>query len=91
MPFRREAAMTTPSERTRNILQAGAFLKELGADTSLPERVRDEANRLLRHYPTIGDVKTLAMIEVNSIGSNILTPQFDPQWCEGYHLGPHIL
>jgi hypothetical protein len=81
--------MTTSSERTRNILQAGAFLKELCADTSLPECVRDEANRLLRHYPTIRDVQTLAIIEAASMGSNVLTPQFDPQWCESYRLGPH--
>ena len=81
--------MTTPSERTRNILQAGAFLKELRADKSMPERIRNEANRLLRHYPTARDVQTLAMIEANSMGSTILTPQFDPEWCEGYHLGLH--
>jgi len=81
--------MTTPSERTRNILQAGAFLKEVRADASLPQRVRNEANRLLRHYPTTKDVEMLAMIEANSIGSNFLTPQLDPAWYESYHLGPH--
>ncbi|MDE2257320.1 MAG: hypothetical protein KGK05_06110 [Xanthomonadaceae bacterium] len=81
--------MTTPSERTRNILQAGAYLKELRADRSLPERVRNEANRLLRHYPTVSDVQMLAMIEAKFMGSNLLTPQFDRGWCGSYPLGPH--
>jgi hypothetical protein len=81
--------MTTLNERTRNILQTGAFLKALRADTSLPERVRNEANRLLRHYPTVGDVQMLAQIEANSMGSNLLTAQFDPEWCDSHHLGPH--
>jgi len=69
--------MTTPSERTRNILQAGAFLKELRADLTLPERVREEANRLLRHYATVTDVQILAMIESGAMGSNLLS-QLDP-------------
>lgn len=42
-----ECGWHMPDERTRNLLQAGAFLKELHADQSLPERVRDEAHRLL--------------------------------------------
>lgn len=81
--------MTTPSERTRNILQAGAFLKELREDLALPERIRNEANRLLRHYPTVADVQTLAMIETNFMGSNILTTRFEPEWFGSYDHGPH--
>jgi len=71
--------MTTPNERTRNLLQAGAFLKELRADQAMPEHVRNEAHRLLRHYPTVGNVQLLAQIEARFIGSNLLTPQFDPR------------
>jgi hypothetical protein len=85
-----EAVMTIPSERTRNILQAGAFLKELCADLTLPERIRKEANRLLRHYPTVTDVQTLAMIESSAMGSNILSPRLDPDWCDSYRFGPHV-
>jgi len=81
--------MTTPSERTRNILQAGAFLKELRADLTLPERVREEANRLLRHYPTVTDVQILAMIESGAMGSNLLS-QLNPDWCDSYRFGPHV-
>lgn len=82
--------MTTPSERTRNLLQAGVFLKELRAGPSPPERVRKEAHRLLRHFPTVGDLHTLALIEASSLGSNILTSPFDAAWCEGYRFGPHV-
>ncbi|MCC4622716.1 hypothetical protein LL965_22785 [Xanthomonas cassavae CFBP 4642] len=45
--------MTLPDERTRNVLQAGAFLKELAGNKAVPEEVRQEAYRLLRHYPTL--------------------------------------
>ena len=68
--------MTTARERTKNLLQAGAFLIELRTDESLPERIRYEANRLLRHYPTAGEIQTLALMEARSMGSNLLTLQF---------------
>jgi len=41
--------MPTPRERTRNLLQVGAFLRELEADKRLPKAIRNEARRLLRH------------------------------------------
>lgn len=40
--------MPTPNERTRKLIQTGAFLKELRADESLPEAIHNEARRLLR-------------------------------------------
>ena len=43
--------MTTPDERRRTLVQTGAFLKEMRGNRSLPEEVRQEAHRLLRHYP----------------------------------------
>jgi predicted protein tyrosine phosphatase len=61
--------VTTQDERTRNLLQAGAFLKELQADASLPESVRNEARRLLRHYPTVADIQLLAKVEKRMSGS----------------------
>lgn len=81
--------MTMPDERTRNLLQAGAFLKELRADEALPEPIRREANRLLRHFPTLGDVRMLAMLEKRFMGSNYLTPDFEDGWFEDYRFGPH--
>lgn len=82
--------MTTPSERTRNLLQAGAFLKELRGDASMPKHVRDEASRLLRHYPTAGDLQLLAQVEARSnAGSHLLTPEFGDDWLEDYRFGAH--
>ncbi|WP_369538106.1 BPSL0761 family protein [Leptothrix discophora] len=46
--------MTTPDERTRAVMQTRDFLQELAgqsADPCIPEFVRREAHRLLRHYP----------------------------------------
>ena len=40
-----EDAGTMPRERTRNLMQAGAFLRELSANTTLPKAVRAEAYR----------------------------------------------
>lgn len=81
--------MTMPDERTRNVLQAGAFLKELRADQSLPEHIRNEANRLLRHYPTISDIRLLAQMEARFLGSNLLTSEFDADWFKDYRFGAH--
>lgn len=47
--------MTTPAERTRAVLQTQAFLQELtdpSLTPNLPSAIREEARRLLRHYPT---------------------------------------
>lgn len=46
--------MTTPDERTRAILHTKDLLVELlSAEQApnVPEAIRDEARRLLRHYP----------------------------------------
>lgn len=43
--------MTMPCERTQSIVQTGEFLGELSRDQTLPEAVRQQAKRLLRHYP----------------------------------------
>ena len=76
--------MTTPSERTRNLVQAGALLKEIRADESLPEELRKEANRLLRHYPTVAELQMLAR------DCNMLTSDLDPSWLSGNRFGAHM-
>ena len=51
--------MTIPVERTHAVLNTEAFLYRLldPADTPrVPSRVRDEARRLLRHYPSENDM-----------------------------------
>lgn len=88
--------MTMPSERTRNLLQAGAFLKGLAADKAVPKEVRQEAYRLLRHYPTISDVEAIARHEerLQELTQSVLvrpylTSNFEADWLHGYPLGPH--
>lgn len=47
--------MTTPYERTRAVLDTRWFLEALqnpSASPRVPEQVREQARRLLRHYPS---------------------------------------
>lgn len=54
--------MTMPNERTRSVLQTRRFLEELaGAKVmGIPEEVRVEARRLLRHFPDTYDLELSA-------------------------------
>ncbi|AKU48364.1 BPSL0761 family protein [Xanthomonas arboricola pv. juglandis] len=88
--------MTLPDERTRNLLQAGAFLKELAGSQAVPKSVRQEAYRLLRHYPTLSDVEAIAQHEERLLDLTqsafvrpYLTSQFEEDWFRGYPKGPH--
>ncbi|WP_338029232.1 BPSL0761 family protein [Frateuria edaphi] len=69
----KEDSMTTPDERTRSLLQAGAFLKELATDPLVPPAIRQEASRLLRHFPKASTVRLLARMEAKHFGSNLLS------------------
>ncbi|MGN2242447.1 BPSL0761 family protein [Frateuria sp. GZRR33] len=80
----RRPRMTMPDERTRSMLQAGAFLKELSMHPRVPAAIREEARRLARHYPTESTLRLLASL---AGGSNILTPNIDPAWLEQYAPG----
>ena len=55
--------MTMPFERTRSVAQTHAFLTELACDTEVPERIRQHAQFLLRHFPTKRDVLLAGRIE----------------------------
>ena len=77
--------MTTPTERQRALLQAGAFLKQLAADASLPDDVRVEAHRLLRHFPRRSDLPFLA--EVAALPQP--GPEEQAHWLRGYAQGAH--
>lgn len=63
VPECEEKDMTMPNERTRSIIQARDFLVSLSRDQTLPEAVRNEARRLLRHYPTASDVLLAGKVE----------------------------
>ena len=55
--------MTLPYERTRAVINAREFLFRLSTPyiengiKKIPAAVRDEARRLLRHYPNVVDLK----------------------------------
>lgn len=58
----RGAHLTTPHQRTRSVLQARKFLIELLSPSAwgeLPTEIRDEARRLLYHYPEAWHVARL--------------------------------
>lgn len=77
--------MTTPIERQRVLIQTGAFLWQLAADTSLPDGVRTEARRLLRHFPTQSDFPFLAAV------ADLPPPGAEERanWLRGYTQGAH--
>jgi hypothetical protein len=67
--------MTMPNERTRALLWAGEFMQELlDSDRypDLPERVRNNAKSVLRHYPSLSEIESLAKREES--GSNVQRP-----------------
>lgn len=66
--------MTMPHERTRSIIQARDFLVDLSHDQALPESIRNEARRLLRHYPTSNEILLAGKVEEQM--KNGLTPPF---------------
>jgi hypothetical protein len=55
--------MTQPYERTRSVIQAEEFLRELSKNAELPDAIRNEAKRLLRHYPTADQIMALGRFE----------------------------
>ncbi len=52
-----------PHERTRSLVQTEEFLRELAKNPELPESIRTEAKRLLRHYPDAQTVFSLGKFE----------------------------
>lgn len=89
--------MTMPIERTRHLIQAGAFLRDLAANMAPPKHVRTEAYRLLRHFPSVSDVEAIAANEAHlqevtrsPLRPNLLVTEFDPEWLRGYMHGPHV-
>ena len=69
--------MTTPSERTRAIIQTHEFLAELSQSRHLPEGVRVEAKRLLRHYPSEREILEAARVEQHLSEGTIFQPVFN--------------
>jgi hypothetical protein len=63
--------MTLPDERYRAIQQTGDWLLQIAAHPKntpgVPKRIREEARRLLRHYPGEYDLKQLEHAAPNVI------------------------
>lgn len=66
--------MTMPHERTRSMIQTRDFLVDLSKDQALPESIRNNARRLLRHYPTSNEILLAGKVEEQM--NNRLTPPF---------------
>lgn len=81
--------MTMPDERTRALLWAGGFLIELAKDTSLPLVIRRRAVVIARHFPTIEDVASMALLRHSSgLGIGLATPGETTGWEEDCQFGP---
>lgn len=55
--------MTTPEERTRAVVDTREFLESLTCSISnpgMPQEIREQARRLLRHYPFPSDLQLAA-------------------------------
>lgn len=55
--------MTLPYERTRSLVQTADFLRQLSRNQEIPDSLRNEAKRLLRHYPDADLVLGLGKFE----------------------------
>jgi len=57
-----ERHMTTPSERTKAVIETRRFLQALASDDghTEPTDIRESAKRLLRHYPLDIDISVSA-------------------------------
>ncbi|WP_447754587.1 BPSL0761 family protein [Pseudomonas nicosulfuronedens] len=58
--------MTTPSERSRAVLQARELLAALANNPELDESVRESAQGVLRHFPTPSEMHQAGLIEESS-------------------------
>ena len=71
--------MTLPSERTKAVVQAREFLELLRRDEALPESIRCEAFRLLRHFPRKTELVLAGKLEAaHPLGVGpVFSPVFD--------------
>lgn len=54
--------MTMPEERTRSVIQTREFLSWLQDRADIPMDIRNEAHRLLRHYPSNENLNVSAQV-----------------------------
>jgi hypothetical protein len=76
--------MTLPSERTQSVIQTEAFLRELSRSPLIPEEYRNEAKRLLRHYPEASFVLFAGKMDDIILGADPGDPRRELA-ISGYH------
>jgi hypothetical protein len=52
--------MTIPMERTRALRWAGEFLRDMASSPEVSDALRQEAKRILRHYPSAQEIQHAA-------------------------------
>ncbi|WP_348532534.1 BPSL0761 family protein [Pseudomonas sp. PP3] len=70
--------MTMPNERTRAVISAGVFLREISQDITLNVELRDMADQILRHYPSRSEVLMQGQFEASYLESFGVSPFFSP-------------
>lgn len=78
--------MTTPNERARALVWAGAFLVELNKDKTLPLSIRRTAAVIARHFPTTLDIRRMALAPVPDVEMECSADLVD--WLKEYPHGP---
>lgn len=78
--------MTTPSERARSLVWAGAFLVELNKDQTLPLNIRRTAAVIARHFPTTRDIQRMASAPFPDVEVAFSAELAD--WLKDYPQGP---
>jgi len=80
--------MTMPEERTRALLWAGGFLIEVARNESLPLEIRRRAVVIARHFPTVGDVSSMALLqEPSGLGPGLASPGEIPDTAKDCRFG----
>jgi hypothetical protein len=69
--------MTMPNERTRALIWAGEFIQDLlnfEIYPDLPERIKGQAAVILRHYPSLSEIESLAKRDEQANNNDIQSP-----------------
>ena len=66
--------MTLPNERARALRWAGEFIKELSNAGELSEKRRQEAQAILRHYPSEAETKFFEQVSLEKIEPAVVHP-----------------
>ena len=78
--------MTTPSERARSLVWAGAFLIELNKDATLPIAVRRTAALIARHFPTTSDIPYMRTVPYSMVEMG--SSEEIAEWLKDFAYGP---